>query len=176
MSKKALQINNTFHSLNVANDATDLANEDYRFTDAQRCASFIEESKTAVAMNRALQSTIMPCIQSPILKPLQYEYAGLSIQTQEDAQIALQAINKAIIAQDKIRADLGALQNRFENTITNLNMQAENLQAAETRISDVDVSVEMTEFVRQQILSQAANAMLAQANSLPQMALQLIGG
>ena len=52
---------------------------------------------------------------------------------------------------------------------------AENLQAAESRISDVDVSTEMTEFVRQQILSQSAVAMLAQANSLPQMAMQLIG-
>ena len=68
------------------------------------------------------------------------------------------------------------MQNRLENTITNLNVQAENLQAAESRISDVDVSTEMTNFVREQILSQSAVAMLAQANSLPQMAMKLIGG
>ncbi|MBQ7606760.1 MAG: hypothetical protein IJU76_02105 [Desulfovibrionaceae bacterium] len=105
-----------------------------------------------------------------------YTYAGYSIATQEDAQISLEAINEAIVIKDKIRADLGALQNRFENTITNLNTMAENLQAAESRISDADVSTEMTEFVRQQILTQAAVAMLAQANSLPQMAMQLIGG
>ncbi|MCA1986116.1 MAG: flagellin, partial [Desulfovibrio sp.] len=58
----------------------------------------------------------------------------------------------------------------------NLEIQAENLQAAESRISDVDVSLEMTEFVRQQILTQSAVAMLSQANSLPRMAMQLIGG
>ncbi len=102
--------------------------------------------------------------------------AGNSISTQELAQRALDAINAAIISKDQIRADLGALQNRLENTITNLSIQAENLQAAESRISDVDVSLEMTEFVRNQILTQAAVAMLAQANSLPRMAMQLIGG
>ena len=101
---------------------------------------------------------------------------GNNLLTQENAQHAITAINDAIEAKDKIRAHLGALQNRFENTITNLNIQAENLQNAESRISDVDVATEMTEFVRQQILTQTAVAMLAQANSLPQMASQLIGG
>ena len=102
--------------------------------------------------------------------------AGASISTQQGAQQALDAINTAIISKDNIRADLGALQNRLENTISNLQIQAENLQAAESRISDVDVSLEMTEFVRQQILSQASVAMLAQANSLPRLAMQLLGG
>ena len=102
--------------------------------------------------------------------------AGGTVSTQEAAQKALDAITNAIISKDKIRAHLGAMQNRLENTITNLNTQAENLQAAESRISDVDVATEMTQFVRNQILSQAAVAMLSQANSLPQMAMQLIGG
>ncbi|EGJ50972.1 flagellin [Desulfocurvibacter africanus] len=101
---------------------------------------------------------------------------GASISTQENAQKALEAINNAIISKDKIRANLGGLQNRLENTVSNLQIQAENLQAAESRISDVDVASEMTEFVRQQILSQSAVAMLSQANSLPRMAMQLIGG
>ena len=102
--------------------------------------------------------------------------AGFCISTQSAAQHALDAINLAIVSKDKIRAALGALQNRLENTITNLSIQAENLQAAESRISDVDVATEMTEFVRNQILTQAAVAMLAQANSLPRMAMNLIGG
>ena len=102
--------------------------------------------------------------------------AGHSISTQQAAQSALDAINKAIVSKDKIRASLGALQNRLENTITNLSIQAENLQAAESRISDVDVAQEMTEFVRNQILTQSAVAMLAQANQLPQMAMQLMQG
>ena len=88
----------------------------------------------------------------------------------------LKAIDNAIVEKDKIRAHLGAMQNRLENTITNLNTQAENLQNAESRISDVDVSAEMTQFVREQILTQSAVAMLSQANSLPQMAMKLIGG
>ncbi len=102
--------------------------------------------------------------------------AGYSISTQQAAQQALEALNRAIVSKDNIRANLGALQNRLQNTITNLQIQAENLQAAESRISDVDVATEMTMFVRNQILTQAAVAMLSQANSLPQMALQLIGG
>ncbi len=101
--------------------------------------------------------------------------AGFTVSTQQAAQEALDAIDQAIISKDKIRANLGALQNRLENTISNLEIQSENLQAAESRISDVDVSTEMTEFTRQQILTQSAVAMLSQANSLPQMALQLIG-
>ncbi|BFR49216.1 flagellin [Nitratidesulfovibrio sp. HK-II] len=102
--------------------------------------------------------------------------AGKSISTQSAAQAALEGIQNAIISKDKIRANLGALQNRLENTISNLQIQAENLQSAESRISDVDVSSEMTEFTRQQILTQAAVAMLSQANSLPRMAMQLLGG
>ena len=99
-----------------------------------------------------------------------------TVSTQAQAQKALEGLNDAIISKDKIRANLGAMQNRLENTVSNLQIQAENMQAAESRISDVDVSTEMTEFVRSQILTQAAVAMQSQANSLPQMALQLIGG
>ncbi len=102
--------------------------------------------------------------------------AGRSISTQQQAQEALEALTQAIVSKDKIRANLGALQNRLENTIQNLQIQAENLQSAESQISDVDVANEMTEFVRQQILTQSAVAMLSQANSLPKMAMQLISG
>ncbi|TVQ99226.1 MAG: flagellin, partial [Desulfovibrionales bacterium] len=71
---------------------------------------------------------------------------------------------------------LGAMQNRLANTITNLSIQAENLMAAESRVSDADIALEMTTFVRNQILTQSAVAMLAQANSLPRMAMQVIQG
>jgi len=101
---------------------------------------------------------------------------GSSISTQQAAQDALEAIDNAIISKDQIRASLGAMQNRLEATITNLETQSENLSAAESRISDVDVSMEMTEYTKQQVLAQTAVAMLSQANSLPQMALSLIGG
>ncbi len=101
---------------------------------------------------------------------------GYTISTQAAAQAALEAIDAAVALKDNIRANLGAVANRLANTISNLTIQAENLQAAESRISDVDVATEMTEFVRNQILTQAAVGMLAQANALPQLALQLISG
>ncbi|HZF60894.1 MAG TPA: flagellin [Desulfovibrio sp.] len=101
---------------------------------------------------------------------------GATISTQQAAQKALVAITNAVVSKDKIRAHLGALQNRLENTVSNLTTQAENLQAAESRISDVDVATEMTKFVRNQILTQSSVAMLSQANSMPKMAMQLIGG
>ncbi len=99
----------------------------------------------------------------------------VAVSTQHSAQLALERINTAIIRKENARAQLGAIQNRLENTITNISIQAENIQASESRISDVDVAQEMTEFTRNQILTQSAVGMLAQANSLPQMALRLIG-
>ena len=101
---------------------------------------------------------------------------GLTVSTQDAAQKALVAISNAVVSKDKIRAHLGALQNRLENTISNLSTQTENLQAAESRISDVDVATEMTKFVRNQILTQSSVAMLSQANSMPRMAMTLISG
>jgi len=101
---------------------------------------------------------------------------ALSIASQPGAQSALTAINSAIVSKDEVRAVIGAYINRLSNTMAQLSIQAENLQAAESRIRDVDVATEMTSFVNNQIKSQAAIAMLAQANMIPQMALTLIGG
>jgi flagellin-like hook-associated protein FlgL len=104
------------------------------------------------------------------------EWAGAHVRTQSDAQEALDAVQAAIERKDKVRATLGAFINRLENTITNLEIQAENLQASESRISDVDLATEMTNFVKNQVLTQAAVSMLSQANSLPQLALSLLSG
>ena len=101
-------------------------------------------------------------------------WRGAEVRTQSSAQESLDALTEAIVKKDKIRADLGALQNRLENTMTNLEIQAENLQAAESRISDVDVATEMTEFTKNNVMAQAATAMLAQANSMNQLALSLL--
>lgn len=105
-----------------------------------------------------------------------FNLAGVNIKTQNDAQKSLVALDKAMVKKDNIRANLGAVQNRLENTISNLQIQSENLQGAESQISDTDVAEEMTNFVKQQILSQAATAMLTQANSIPKIALQIITG
>jgi flagellin len=100
--------------------------------------------------------------------------AGFAISTQEAAGNAIKAINQAIVSKDNIRASLGSMQNRLEATVSNLTVQAENLQSAESRISDVDVASEMTKFVRNQVLANTAVSMLGQANTIPQMALSLI--
>ncbi len=100
---------------------------------------------------------------------------GYTVSTQAAAEASLAALDSAIVSKDKVRANLGAMENRLSATISNLEIQAENLQAAESRISDVDVATEMTEYSKQQIITQAATSMLSQANSLPQMALSLIG-
>jgi flagellin len=85
------------------------------------------------------------------------------------------AIQDKITETSELRADLGALQNRFEHTINNLNTSIENLSAAESRIRDTDMAQEMTNFSRTQILSQAGTAMLAQANQASQGILKLLG-
>ena len=91
------------------------------------------------------------------------------------ATSALDAIDTAIDSISGLRGKFGAMQNRLASTIRFLGIQAENLTAAESRIRDVDVARETADLARNQILQQAAIAMLAQANSQPQLALQLLG-
>lgn len=86
----------------------------------------------------------------------------------------LASVQAAINSVSAIRSDLGAVQNRLEHTINNLGTTSENLQAAESRIRDVDMAKEMSEFTKNNILQQAATAMLAQANQQPQGVLQLL--
>jgi flagellin-like hook-associated protein FlgL len=101
---------------------------------------------------------------------------SITIASQASAQAALTTIDTAILTKDTSRAHFGAMMNRLANTVTNLSIQAENIQAAESQVSDVDVALEMTAFVNNQIKAQAGVAMLAQANTLPQLALTLLGG
>lgn len=96
------------------------------------------------------------------------------ILTQSAADAAISTIDVAINAVSTQRAKLGAIQNRLEHTIKNLGTSSENLQAAEARIRDVDMAQEMMEFTKNNILTQAAQAMLAQANQVPQSVLQLL--
>jgi flagellin len=100
--------------------------------------------------------------------------SGINLQSQSGAASAITAIDSAIKSVSTSRANLGALQNRFEHTINNLNVTAENLSASESRIRDTDMAQEMMSFTRAQILSQAGTAMLAQANQAPQGVLSLL--
>ncbi|MFA5238947.1 MAG: flagellin [Phycisphaerae bacterium] len=98
----------------------------------------------------------------------------LDISTVTGATAALTALTSAISTKDSARAAFGYKMNRLEKVTTILDIQAENLMAAESRISDVDVATEMAKLTRTQVLSQAGIAMLAQANAMPQMALSLL--
>jgi flagellin len=99
---------------------------------------------------------------------------SLSITTAASAKAALATLDTAISSKDTARAKFGYMMNRLESTQEVLDIQAENLMASESRISDVDVATEMATLTRTQVLAQAGTAMLAQANSLPQMALTLL--
>ncbi|GEK35709.1 flagellin [Kurthia sibirica] len=100
--------------------------------------------------------------------------SGISISSQTAADTAITTINTAITTVSAQRSDLGAVQNRLEHTINNLGATSENLSAAESRIRDTDMAKEMMEFTKNNILTQAAQSMLAQANQQPQGVLQLL--
>jgi len=98
----------------------------------------------------------------------------ISISTPEAANRAIADIDSAMRSVAKQRADLGAYQNRFETASRGVSVAAENLQAAESRIRDVDMASQMVDYVKNQILLQAGTSMLAQANVQPQSVMQLL--
>ena len=108
------------------------------------------------------------------LKGMQGGDEQITISTPEDANMTLAAVDAALTTVTKQRADLGAYQNRFELAAKGVNIAAENTQAAESRIRDTDMASEMVEFTKNQILTQAGTAMLAQSNSQSQTVLGLL--
>jgi flagellin len=99
---------------------------------------------------------------------------SLKVTDQNSAERTVMVVDAAIHKVSSARAKIGAVQNRLEHTISNLGVASENLTAAESRIRDVDMAKEMMQYTKQQILMQSANAMLAQANTIPQNVLQLL--
>lgn len=98
----------------------------------------------------------------------------MSLETQDSANRAIGTLDAALKIVNKQRADLGAYQNRLGHTVNGLNIAAENMQAAESRIRDADMAQAMVDYTRDQILSQAGTAMLAQANATSQQVLSLL--
>jgi flagellin len=101
--------------------------------------------------------------------------AKVNVSTEADARTALTAIDSAISTIAANRGDLGAVQNRLQSTINNLQVAVENTSAANSRILDVDVAAETSNMTRAQILTQAGVSILSQANQSPQLALKLLG-
>jgi flagellin len=100
----------------------------------------------------------------------------VDLSTQKDSQSAIAVIDAALASIDNNRADLGAIQNRFGHTISNLANIQENVSASRGRIQDTDFASETAQMTKNQILQQAGTTILSQANQIPQAALSLLGG
>ncbi len=126
----------------------------------------------AITFTSALGLTFTNIV--PTAVPTQSNVAAIDILSADNAQEAVIIIDQALNVIDSQRAELGAVQNRFESTITNLQNIAENASAARSRIRDTDFALETTELTKNQILQQAGTSILAQANQLPQAVLSLL--
>ncbi|MGG0720064.1 flagellin [Robertmurraya massiliosenegalensis] len=115
-------------------------------------------------------------IDVPQLSTVKLGIEDINVLDHESANMAIFKLESAINQISATRSKLGATQNRLEHTINNLQVTHENLTSAESRIRDADMALEMTEFTKNNILNQSAQAMLAQANQLPQGVLQLLQG
>jgi len=120
-------------------------------------------------------TTTVLTLDAAATKDYSIAIGGIDVTSQSAASDAITVLDEAITDVSGERSKLGAYQNRLEHTINNLSTTTENLQASESRIRDVDVAKEMMEFTKLNILSQASQSMLAQANQAPQGVLQLLG-
>ena len=123
----------------------------------------------------AYSTTKTSDVNTPVALDTTKNVASLSISTTAGAQEAILIVDSALDRINTIRAELGAVQNRIGFTVDNLEIASENMSASKSRIMDADFAAETAIFARNQIMVQAATAILAQANTMPQMALQLLG-
>jgi flagellin len=133
---------------------------------------------TTITLNDAVTTIDMAAVfgldAADLADTKEFTVNGADVSTQSAAEGSITSINDALESVSAERAKLGAVQNRLEHTIKNLDTTSENLQASESRIRDVDMAKEMMEFTKNNILQQAAQSMLAQANQAPQGVLQLL--
>jgi flagellin len=143
-------------------------------TDAGGTGTLDFQDSSAVAFgSTTTASAVGVALQTDTWSEDQIE-GGVNIATASAAAEALTTVAEAIETKDTARASFGYKMNRLESTISIVDIQAENLQAAESRISDVDVATEMATMTRTQVLAQAGISMLSQANQMPQMAMSLL--
>jgi len=113
-------------------------------------------------------------VEIPAISLQNMEIANIDVSTQEGAADAIERVDSAIKYVSSIRGRLGAYQNRLESSINSLDITSENMTAAYSRIMDVDMAEEMTNYTTDQVLTQAGTSMLAQANERPSQVLQLL--
>lgn len=151
----------------VSADGTDLVFSQLSDTSKSQGGLTLQIGDTSDSFNQLLVS-----IQDMHAQSLGID--GINIGTQADAQAAVDVIKAAINTVSSVRGTLGATQNRLDHTINNLSVMQENIQDAESTIRDTDVADEMMAYTKNNILVQSAQAMLAQANQVPQGVLQLL--
>jgi flagellin len=173
--------NTTADRTNLAKEFTQLQTEITRIatqtnfnTKVLMAGSLAAGSSLSFQVGANSGETIGLAIATMTATGLLVDAGAASISTATGASAAIITVNSAIAIVSTERANLGSVQNRLEHTINNLNTSSENLQASESRIRDVDMASEMSNFSKNNILQQAAQAMLAQANQMPQGVLQLL--
>jgi len=143
---------------------------DFAGADATIKVKDADGTEITVTVNKAALGT-----QTALADGEKFTIGGIDVSTRDQATATITAVDSAIQKVSEQRSSLGAVQNRLEHTINNLGAASENLTAAESRIRDTDMAKEMMEFTKNNILMQAAQSMLAQANQQPQGVLQLLG-
>jgi flagellin len=154
-----------FNGLNILTGAFSKANDTANVMSLQVGAN-MDQMETIFIQTMTAQALGLISEQNP--------NGMISISTPESANMSIGIVDNALKAVNKQRADLGAYQNRFEMASKGIAIAAENMQAAESRIRDVDMAGEMVQYVKNMILNQAGTAMLAQANTKSQSVLQLL--
>lgn len=166
-----------------------LAGQEFKFTDLK--ANFAENGTNTKTLEVALKNTVINeqdgvklqvgankeqliGFSMDNMRSRELGLGGVGVATAEDAQEAIGRVDEAISRVSSQRADLGAVQNRLEHTIASTDNTAENLQAAESRIRDVDMAKEMMNLTKLNVLQQASQSMLAQANQAPQQVLSIL--
>ncbi|KKM12359.1 flagellin [Clostridiales bacterium PH28_bin88] len=157
--------------LSVA-DRTLFNNRLSSFTETQSAQDNHTDSSLSIQIGANQSQTISVSVTDMSVQRL--ALSSVDVSTQTGANNAVTVIDNALSKVSTERAKMGAVQNRLEHTINNLGTAAENLTAAESRVRDVDMALEMAQFTKTNILLQAATAMLAQANQQPQTVLQLL--
>lgn len=165
-----LSINSDSGPVTLANRSGSTAVTDLGLSDAQTSAASGGGMSFQVGANQGQ----MVSFGIKDMRSAAIGITGVDVTTQTGASSALTTLDSAIKKVSSERSNLGAIQNRLEHTINNLGTSSENLTAAESRIRDVDMAKEMTAFKKSDILNQASQAMLAQANQQPQGVLQLL--
>ncbi|NLI59859.1 MAG: flagellin, partial [Clostridiales bacterium] len=173
-------VKNSLAAANDSNNLGELAPGKYEISgtnvikDDKVVGAFDGTAKTITVNDKVIAEGVLGFQEGKLAGEVSFTINGSDVSSRANAEGSITTINNAIEQVSKERSKLGAMQNRLEHTIKNLDTSAENLQASESRIRDVDMAQEMMEFTKNNILQQAATAMLAQANMAPQGVLQLL--